>query len=201
MALIICPECKKEVSDTCDNCIHCGYKLKQETIKKVEEPTKTESNNIAGKVIYYVAIFIITIIIFSIVMGIVTSIINDSDGNTFAIIISSIITGTANLLFTINSKYDDNKLLAIIVLAIALFLGSKLYLSTFDEKKSCSDTSYFIDKYKNDLFKNKHARYTSGCFAQTHSTLKDGNTIEVTCKYYISDISSASIGRKTYSCK
>ena len=28
MALIRCPECGKEVSDTCDSCIHCGYKLK-----------------------------------------------------------------------------------------------------------------------------------------------------------------------------
>ena len=27
MALIKCPECGKEISDTCDVCIHCGYKL------------------------------------------------------------------------------------------------------------------------------------------------------------------------------
>lgn len=27
MALITCPECGKEVSDTCTNCIHCGYLL------------------------------------------------------------------------------------------------------------------------------------------------------------------------------
>ena len=25
MALIKCPECGKEVSDTCERCIHCGY--------------------------------------------------------------------------------------------------------------------------------------------------------------------------------
>ncbi len=31
MALIKCPECGKEISDTCDQCIHCGYKLKNET--------------------------------------------------------------------------------------------------------------------------------------------------------------------------
>jgi hypothetical protein len=29
MALINCPECKKEVSDTIQNCIHCGYQIKQ----------------------------------------------------------------------------------------------------------------------------------------------------------------------------
>jgi len=27
MALIVCPECGKEVSDTCEKCIHCGYSL------------------------------------------------------------------------------------------------------------------------------------------------------------------------------
>lgn len=28
MALICCPECGKEVSDTSDICIHCGHKIK-----------------------------------------------------------------------------------------------------------------------------------------------------------------------------
>ncbi len=31
MALIKCPECGKEISDTAKNCIHCGYVLKEET--------------------------------------------------------------------------------------------------------------------------------------------------------------------------
>lgn len=30
MALINCPECGKEISDTAKNCIHCGYVLKEE---------------------------------------------------------------------------------------------------------------------------------------------------------------------------
>ena len=30
MALIKCPECGQEISDTCDRCIHCGYRLKKE---------------------------------------------------------------------------------------------------------------------------------------------------------------------------
>ena len=29
MALINCPECGKEISDTCDVCVHCGYKIKK----------------------------------------------------------------------------------------------------------------------------------------------------------------------------
>ena len=31
MALIKCPECGKEISDTCDTCIHCGYRLKEKS--------------------------------------------------------------------------------------------------------------------------------------------------------------------------
>ena len=27
MALVKCPECDKEISDTTDVCIHCGYKI------------------------------------------------------------------------------------------------------------------------------------------------------------------------------
>lgn len=34
MALIKCPECGKEISDTCDVCIHCGYKFKKENTDK-----------------------------------------------------------------------------------------------------------------------------------------------------------------------
>lgn len=34
MSLINCPECGKEISDTCKKCIHCGYRLK----KKSEKP-------------------------------------------------------------------------------------------------------------------------------------------------------------------
>ena len=38
MALIKCPECGKEVNDTVENCIHCGFKL------KIDE--KEESKNV-----------------------------------------------------------------------------------------------------------------------------------------------------------
>lgn len=35
MALIQCPECKKEVSDQAAVCIHCGYPLKTKTFCKI----------------------------------------------------------------------------------------------------------------------------------------------------------------------
>lgn len=40
MALINCPECGKEISDTISQCIHCGFRLKK-VVAPVEEPRET----------------------------------------------------------------------------------------------------------------------------------------------------------------
>ena len=37
MALIVCPECGKEVSDKAETCIHCGYPIAKETEKVIQE--------------------------------------------------------------------------------------------------------------------------------------------------------------------
>lgn len=34
MALINCPECGKEVSDTVESCIHCGFKIEKHELKQ-----------------------------------------------------------------------------------------------------------------------------------------------------------------------
>lgn len=34
MALIKCPECGKEISDSVEKCIHCGYEVKTEKKQK-----------------------------------------------------------------------------------------------------------------------------------------------------------------------
>ena len=34
MALIKCPECGKEISDTAMNCPNCGYELKEKSIQQ-----------------------------------------------------------------------------------------------------------------------------------------------------------------------
>ena len=41
MALINCPECSKEVSNTCRNCIHCGYSL--QISSTIETPFNAEN--------------------------------------------------------------------------------------------------------------------------------------------------------------
>jgi len=40
MALIACPECKKKVSDTSENCPNCGYKF---TIEEKEKIKRTDA--------------------------------------------------------------------------------------------------------------------------------------------------------------
>lgn len=40
MALISCPECGKQISDTTPSCPHCGYKLSSLTEPKTPSPTK-----------------------------------------------------------------------------------------------------------------------------------------------------------------
>lgn len=42
MALIKCPECKKEVSNTIETCIHCGFKLTNTNVTIIQN---NQSNN------------------------------------------------------------------------------------------------------------------------------------------------------------
>ena len=44
MALIKCPECGKEISDTAESCIHCGYPLTDDNSKQ-DEPFCTSCGN------------------------------------------------------------------------------------------------------------------------------------------------------------
>ena len=59
MALIICPECGKEVSDKAENCIHCGYPLKAHLgIKKTANKTNYIKYIIAIGILMLVCIVI-----------------------------------------------------------------------------------------------------------------------------------------------
>lgn len=44
MALIKCPECGKDVSDTIENCIHCGYVLRKAEEITTDDSTSTKDN-------------------------------------------------------------------------------------------------------------------------------------------------------------
>ena len=66
MALIKCPECGREISDTAKNCIHCGYVLKEENnvlqpqtvvIAPEKGKTKKSSLNIGVTIILVVVAY------------------------------------------------------------------------------------------------------------------------------------------------
>lgn len=65
MALINCPECGKEISDTCESCIHCGYKLSNNASSKDKKANKKKVSIIA---ILLVIVIIIGISIASILI-------------------------------------------------------------------------------------------------------------------------------------
>ncbi len=68
MALIICPECGKEISDSAEKCIHCGYPLKRTEPTGNQEPTKKK-----GKIglILAIVIPVVVLIIIAIIIGVV----------------------------------------------------------------------------------------------------------------------------------
>ena len=58
MALVKCPECDKEISDTTDVCIHCGY--------KINETNKQNTTNCLSKkgILIVIILLVILIIVF-----------------------------------------------------------------------------------------------------------------------------------------
>ena len=56
MSLILCPECKKEISDSALNCIHCGYPLNPQTHETVIINEKGFLENIVYKIIAFAVI-------------------------------------------------------------------------------------------------------------------------------------------------
>jgi hypothetical protein len=63
MALIKCPECSNDVSDTALSCPKCGYGLKSQKPIKVEVEQKSSSSGIWGTVGCLLAVLILLVII------------------------------------------------------------------------------------------------------------------------------------------
>jgi hypothetical protein len=57
MALINCPECRKEISDTVENCPHCGYSFKPKTESKSKIEKKSGVFQIISIVTFVIALF------------------------------------------------------------------------------------------------------------------------------------------------
>ena len=70
MALINCPECNKEISDTTKSCPHCGYSIKEEITQT--ELGSVETNAAAG--VMWICLGIVSLIIGLFTVGIIIGI-------------------------------------------------------------------------------------------------------------------------------
>lgn len=70
MALIKCPECNKEISDTTKSCPHCGYSIKKEITQT--ELGSVETNAVAGGM--WICLGIVSLIIGLFTVGIIIGI-------------------------------------------------------------------------------------------------------------------------------
>lgn len=61
MALITCPECKKQISDSASSCPNCGYQL---TVEKIGAIKKAEQQTQKGCAIGCLSIFAIFFVLF-----------------------------------------------------------------------------------------------------------------------------------------
>lgn len=59
MSLIPCPECKKNISESAENCPNCGYKLTPEKISKIKENQKKNSQGVGIGCLIIVIILIV----------------------------------------------------------------------------------------------------------------------------------------------
>ncbi|MGN1480728.1 zinc-ribbon domain-containing protein [Porcipelethomonas sp.] len=79
MALIKCPECEKEISDTTNSCPHCGYKLSNDSNFKKTEIHSLPAKKGVGAYNLFIGIFVLIISIitmflfgiFGIIIGII----------------------------------------------------------------------------------------------------------------------------------
>lgn len=70
MALIKCPECGKEISDTCSNCIHCGYVLDKGNVSYKDDDKELDHslpNNVKSSQNGCLWVIILTLAIFFLV--------------------------------------------------------------------------------------------------------------------------------------
>ena len=78
MALIFCPDCGKEVSDSASNCPNCAYPLNRLKSNTMSPAILNNQLVVAGYVVVFLSLLILPIIFM--ITGIVIGIINISKG-------------------------------------------------------------------------------------------------------------------------
>ena len=71
MALIRCPECGKEVSDTCDTCIHCGYRFRNGVHEQVSDYVIAKRLRLSDNQATAIVLIVLGIIFAAALLGII----------------------------------------------------------------------------------------------------------------------------------
>lgn len=131
MALIKCPECGKEISDTAKNCIHCGYVLKEDsniahpqTVIIAPEKGKSAKKSLNIGVIIFLVFSIFFMILNSIIRLTENDFHSDFNGNLMMIF-------DISFLFTIFSALQSIVILLVPKIRKKWFLAMYLIINLF----------------------------------------------------------------------
>ena len=185
MALINCPECKKEISDQSVNCPNCGYPMKSWHDESSKTESKKNFKDIWNKLDVYERIIVVAIIVFAI-MTIIAFVFGKTASAIFSII--SIVLIVVSYLLKKEIIKAPKSWLNIVALALAFVLiipyvgnykqnygraekfeWSAIVLneiipepdSLFGEINSNSSECFSVDLYKVD--KNDFSNYVEDC--------------------------------------
>jgi hypothetical protein len=115
MALITCPECKKEISNTATECIHCGYSIIN------EDEQKKEWGGIEG---FFSTLFILS-------LGIASISITPSEGSSGAGITFAFVFLILSVLFLVIIKQKKTSLALKTLNWLLWVLFTKMILDSF----------------------------------------------------------------------
>lgn len=220
MALIKCPECKKEISDSVNTCVHCGYKINNKSLNikdflklgipmilvfVLKKPilyvyyylVKTlglnTSSNIIGTYLYSIFHIGVMVIIFYFLYTKIIKI-NDKMTLIISLIIVTLLTSMTVFIipYTSNSKYNNQS-------------NNETTVNDKNDEElvSCSNKGYFIGQLQADLY-NSYAGYKdiviTGC-----NTTYVWEQISVECNFKYRIDSNMNYNKsshwKRYSCK
>ena len=217
MALIKCPECNKEISDSVDVCVHCGYKINNKKLS-IKDYLKFGIPMILVFVLKKPILFFYYYLVKFLGLNTSSKIVGTYLYSIFHIGIMIII---FYLIYTKCLKIKDKMMIIISLFIVALLTSMTVFIipntsnstqssnetniddTNDDELISCSNKGYFIGQLQADLY-NSYGGYDdiviTGC-----STSYAWEQLQVSCnfKYRVNSGMKYKTGThwKRYDCK
>lgn len=118
MALIKCPDCQKEISDSSKKCLHCGCKIKKVSSKK------SDNKPIIIGIVAFIVVVIIGLYVFSNINKVeIPNVINLDENTAVSILQSNMLIPSVN--YEYNDEVEEGK-----VIDIDYFIGDKVDKNT-----------------------------------------------------------------------